>query len=92
MAESGGTATSDVLQVGDLLQGGGGNADNAAAYLHFSYDSATNATIVEVTSQADAAAAPAAKIVLSGINLTALGTDSDIITHLLSSGNSHADS
>jgi hypothetical protein len=92
MPEADGVTNSDVLQIGDLLQGAGGNADNAAAYLHFSYDPATNATIVDVTPQADPAAAPGAKIVLSGVNLTVLGTDSDIITHLLTGGNSHADS
>jgi hypothetical protein len=88
MAESDSTGNSEALQLGDVLQGAGGNADNVAAYLHFTYDAESNATVIEVKSEAEAAGQ---KIVLAGINLTSLGSDSAIISHLLSS-TSQADS
>lgn len=91
MAESDDTTNSEVLQLGDLLQGAGGDPDTSLAYLHFTFDSATNATIIELAPQPDAPVMPA-RIMLAGINLTTLGAqDGDIISHLLS-GHLHTDS
>ena len=91
MAGSDNTTNSDALQVSDLLQGAEGDPNNAVAYLHFTFDPASNATIVELAPQPDASVAPA-KIVLAGVNLTTLGVqDGDIISHLLS-GNLHTGS
>ncbi|TAK37326.1 MAG: type I secretion C-terminal target domain-containing protein, partial [Betaproteobacteria bacterium] len=83
--------SSDLLQIGEVLESAGASADNAAAWLHFTYDAASDATIVEVKSQADAGASAETTIVLAGVNLTALGSDGDIISHLLSSWTLHAD-
>ena len=91
MAESDSTASSDVLQLGELLTGAGAGADNLVAYLSFAFDPQTNATVVELASQPEAAESPA-KIILTGVNLTTLGTHgSDILSCLLSS-NSHISS
>lgn len=93
MAESGSAGGSEILQLGDVLVGVGANADSTATYLHFTFDPETNATIIEMTSQPETGAAAALqKVVLAGVDLTALGSDSDIISHLLAGGNSHADS
>lgn len=91
MAEAGSTTGSDILQIGEVLESAGASADNAAAWLHFSYDAASDATIVEVKSQADAAASAETTIVLAGVDLTALGSDSAIISHLLSSWTAQVD-
>ncbi|TAK43842.1 MAG: type I secretion C-terminal target domain-containing protein [Betaproteobacteria bacterium] len=91
MAETGSTTGSDILQIGEVLESAGANADSAAAWLHFSYDAASDATILEVKSQTDAGASSAATIILAGVNLTALGSDGDIISHLLTSWTSHVD-
>ena len=92
MAEPGSAGGSEILQLGDVLVGVGANADSTATYLHFTFDPETNATIIEMTSQPETGAVPLQKIVLAGVDLTALGSDSDIISHLLAGGNSHADS
>lgn len=57
MAVSNSSAISDTLQIGDLFVGAGGDPDNLVAYLHVTFDPATNATSVELVSQPDAAAA-----------------------------------
>lgn len=88
MAESNSTVGSNILQLGEVLQGADANAQGAA-WLHFSYDAASNATIVEV--KPDAAAPAETTIVLAGVNLTALGSDGDIVSHLLSSWRAHVE-
>jgi T1SS-143 domain-containing protein len=83
--ESGG----DVLDLRDLLVGeshSGLDAGNLTDYLHFSYDSATSSTVVEVKSQGAAMTGPDQIITLSGVDLTTLGTsDQAIIQNLLAS-------
>lgn len=90
MAESDNSADSNALQIGDLLTGTGGDPNSAVAYMHFTFDAVTNATVVELASEPNAPVA-SAKILVSGVNLTALGThESDIIGHLLGVGSSHS--
>ena len=89
MAESDSTTGSDILQLREVLEGAGADAQGSA-WLHFTYDAASDATIVEVKSQADAGALAESTIILAGVNLTALGSDGDIISHLLSSWTLHA--
>lgn len=84
MAESGSAGGGEILQLGDVLVGVGANADSTATHLHFTFDPETNATIMEMTSQPDAGDVPVQKVVLAGINLTALGDDGAIIATLLS--------
>lgn len=86
MAESGNAGGSEILQLGDVLEGVGANAENTATHLHFTFDPETNATIMEMFSQPEVGAAPVQKVVLAGINLTALGDDSTILSTLLSHG------
>jgi hypothetical protein len=90
MAENSSTTGSDNLQFSEVLEGAGANADGAA-WLHFTYDAALDATIVEMKSQADAGALTEAKVILAGVDLTALGSDSAIVSHLLSNWTSPAD-
>jgi len=84
------TASSDKLDLRDLLQGelhSGTNAGNLADYLHFSYDSTTSTTVLEVKSQGAAMSGPDQIINLSGVDLTAGYTsDQQIIQDLLSKG------
>jgi Ca2+-binding RTX toxin-like protein len=81
---------SDKLDLRDLLQGeshAGTDAGNLADYLHFSYNSATSTTVLEVKSQGAAMAAPDQIINLSGVDLVAgYTTDQQIIQDLLSKG------
>jgi hypothetical protein len=84
MAESGSAGGSEILQLGDVLVGVGADADTTATYLHFTFDPETNATIIEMTSQPETGAAPLQKVVLAGVDLTAIGDDGAIIAALLS--------
>ncbi len=81
---------SDKLDLRDLLQGElhtGTDAGNLADYLHFSYNSATSTTVVEVKSQGTAMSAPDQIINLAGIDLVGSYTsDQQIIQDLLSKG------
>jgi hypothetical protein len=81
---------SDKLDLRDLLQGelhAGTDAGNLANYLHFSYDSATSTTVLEVKSQGVSMTGPDQVINLSGVDLVAGYTsDQQIIQDLLSKG------
>jgi Ca2+-binding RTX toxin-like protein len=81
---------SDKLDLRDLLQGelhAGTDAGNLADYLHFSYDSATSTTVLEVKSQGASMTGPDQVINLSGVDLvTGYSTDQQIIQDLLSKG------
>ncbi|MDO9220261.1 MAG: Calx-beta domain-containing protein, partial [Thiobacillus sp.] len=81
---------SDKLDLRDLLQGEshtGTNVGNLANYLHFSYDSATSTTVVEVKSQGSAMTGPDQIINLSSVDLVAgFTSDQQIIQDLLSKG------
>ena len=81
---------SDKLDLRDLLQGethSGTDAGNLADYLHFSYDSATSTTVLEVKSQGAAMSGPDQIINLSGVDLvTGYTSDQQIIQDLLSKG------
>lgn len=74
-------AGSDRLDLTDLLEGE--NSSNLTDYSHFTFDGMN--TTVEVKSHG-AGGAVDQKIVLTGVNLTSLGTDSDIISTLLANG------
>lgn len=77
-------AEREQLDLNDLLRDAGGDTDNIADLLHFTFDGQD--TTVEVVPQG---AGAEQTLVLHGVNLTALGSDSDIISHLLAGGNSH---
>ncbi|MGB9128460.1 MAG: type I secretion C-terminal target domain-containing protein, partial [Thiobacillus sp.] len=83
-------ASSDKLDLRDLLQGeshSGTDAGNLADYLHFSYDSTTSTTVLEVKSQGASMSGPDQIINLSGVDLVAGYTsDQQIIQDLLSKG------
>jgi len=83
-------ANSDKLDLRDLLQGeshSGTDAGNLADYLHFSYNSATSTTVIEVKSQGTAMVGPDQIINLSGVDLvTGYTSDQQIIQDLLSKG------
>ena len=58
----------------------------AGNYLHFAYDSETGATTVHIATGGIGATNPPnvnQEIVLQGVNLTTIGSDSDIVTYLL---------
>ncbi|MDR3371988.1 type I secretion C-terminal target domain-containing protein, partial [Rhodoferax sp.] len=83
------TANGDKLDLRDLLQGEvhtGTNAGNLADYLHFTYDSTTHATTVEVKSHGMSQAGPDQVIVLSNIDLVGSSNDAAIIQNLLQNG------
>lgn len=84
MAAAGSAGGSDILQLGDVLADVGANADSTATFLHFTFDPETNATILELMAQPETGHAPLQKVVLAGINLTALGDDGAIVATLLS--------
>ncbi|MBW8305353.1 MAG: retention module-containing protein [Thiobacillus sp.] len=81
---------SDKLDLRDLLQGeshAGADAGNLADYLHFSYDSATSTTVLEVKSQGGAMAGSDQIITLSGVDLvTGYTSDQQIIQDLMIKG------
>ncbi|MHB1186376.1 retention module-containing protein [Thiobacillus sp.] len=83
-------ANSDKLDLRDLLQGEshvGTDPGNLADYLHFSYNSSTSTTVLEVKSQGTAMSGPDQVINLSGVDLVAGYTsDQQIIQDLLSKG------
>jgi Ca2+-binding RTX toxin-like protein len=83
-------ANSDKLDLRDLLQGelhSGTDVGNLANYLHFSYDSTTSTTVLEVKSQGTAMSGPDQIINLTDVNLVmGYTSDQQIIQDLLSKG------
>jgi len=81
---------SDKLDLRDLLQGElhtGTDVGNLADYLHFSHDSTTSTTVLEIKSQGAAMSGPDQVINLSGVDLVAgFTSDQQIIQDLLSKG------
>jgi Mg-chelatase subunit ChlD len=81
---------SDKLDLRDLLQGeshAGTDAGNLADYLHFSYDSSTSTTVLEVKSQGTSMSGPDQIINLAGVDLvTGYTSDQQIIQDLLTKG------
>ena len=82
------SAGGDVLDLRDLLVGE--NNGNLSSFLHFSYDSATNTTTIQISSTGSFAAGNYAgatdqTIVLTGVNLLSGGltTDQQVITELM---------
>lgn len=86
-------ANTDKLSVSDLLRGDHAEAGNPTAHLHFTYDSGTNTTTMEVKWHG-AAGAVEQKIVLAGVDLAAGGTlttDSAMMQNLLTHTTLHTD-
>ena len=82
------SAGGDVLDLRDLLVGE--HTSNLSSFLHFSYDSATNTTTIQISSTGSFAAGNYAgatdqTIVLTGVNLLSGGltTDQQVISDLL---------
>jgi len=82
------SAGGDVLDLRDLLVGE--NTGNLSSFLHFSYDSASNTTTIQISSTGSFAAGNYAgatdqTIVLTGVNLLSGGltTDQQVISDLL---------
>ena len=78
-------ANSDSLDLRDLLVGETADAASLDSYLNFSYDEASNTTVVDVMSQGTGAADH--EIQLQGFNATLLGSsDQAIISDMLAKG------
>ncbi|MBS0437260.1 MAG: tandem-95 repeat protein, partial [Proteobacteria bacterium] len=82
------SAGGDVLDLRDLLVGE--HSSNLSSFLHFSYDSATNTTTIQISSTGafaggNYAGATDQTIVLTGVNLLSGGltTDQQVITDLI---------
>jgi len=73
----------DVLDFSDLLQGESADATTLDAYLDFSSDG----TDTTISISRDGSADVTQEVVLTGVDLTLLGSDQQIIQQLLSDGN-----
>ena len=78
-------AQGDVLDLRNLLVDE--NAGNLTEYLNFSFDAATNTTVVEVRSEGGAMSAPDQIIRLENIDLVGGLDNAQVIQSLLTSGN-----
>jgi len=91
------TANSDKLDLRDLLQGeqhAGSDSGNLGSFLHFELSGAN--TVVKISTTGGFASGYNAgavdqQITLNGVNLTAIGTDQQIIQNLLTNGKLIAD-
>lgn len=89
MTESGNSSGSEILQIGDVLAGGGAEADSSAG-LHFTYDAEVGAIRVDIT---HSSGTHKQSIAVPGVDVTAGGalSDSQIIQILLAQGQSAKD-